>query len=69
MPGKVFVNYRRDDARDMAARIRDRLAATFGDANVFMDVDNLIAGHRFDKALEIAAHLPAIPEPPVRPQS
>ena len=32
MPGKIFVNYRRDDARDMAARIRDRLAATFGDA-------------------------------------
>ena len=24
MPGKIFVNYRRDDARDMAARIRDR---------------------------------------------
>lgn len=44
MPGKIFVNYRRDDARDMAARIRDRLAQTFGDDNVFMDVNNLIAG-------------------------
>jgi hypothetical protein len=54
MPGKVFVNYRRDDARDMAARIRDRLAATFGDANVFMDVDDLLAGQRFDKELEKA---------------
>ena len=54
MPGKVFVNYRRDDARDMAARIRDRLAATFGDANVFMDVDNLLAGQRFDRELEKA---------------
>ena len=54
MPGKIFVNYRRDDARDMAARIRDRLAATFGDANVFMDVDNLLAGQRFDKELEKA---------------
>jgi hypothetical protein len=51
MPGKIFVNYRRDDARDMAARIRDRLAQTFGDANVFMDVDNLIAGQRFDTEL------------------
>jgi formylglycine-generating enzyme required for sulfatase activity len=30
MAGKVFVNYRRDDARDMAARVRDRLAATLG---------------------------------------
>jgi len=54
MPGKIFVNYRRDDARDMAARIRDRLAATFGDANVFMDVDNLLAGQRFDRELEKA---------------
>ena len=54
MPGKIFVNYRRDDARDMAARIRDRLAATFGDANLFMDVDNLLAGQRFDKELEKA---------------
>lgn len=54
MPGKIFVNYRRDDARDMAARIRDRLAAAFGEANVFMDVDNLMAGQRFDKELEKA---------------
>ena len=54
MPGKVFVNYRRDDARDMAARIRDRLAQTFGEANVFMDVDNLRPGQRFDRELEKA---------------
>jgi TIR domain len=54
MPGKLFVNYRRDDTRHMAARIRDRLAATFGDANVFMDVDDLLAGQRFDKELEKA---------------
>src|SRR5262245_32967590 len=54
MRGKIFVNYRRDGARDMAARIRDRLAATFGDANVFMDVDDLTAGQRFDKELEKA---------------
>jgi hypothetical protein len=54
MPGKIFVNYRRDDARDMAARIRDRLAATFGAANVFMDVDDLLAGQRFDTELEKA---------------
>jgi len=54
MPGKVFVNYRRDDERSTAARIRDRLAATFGDADVFMDVDDLLAGQRFDKELEKA---------------
>jgi TIR domain-containing protein len=54
MPGKIFVNYRRDDERATAARIRDRLAATFGASNVFMDVDNLLAGQRFDKELERA---------------
>jgi formylglycine-generating enzyme required for sulfatase activity len=54
MPGKIFVNYRRDDERSTAARIRDRLAATFGDASVFMDVDNLLAGQRFDRELEKA---------------
>ena len=51
---KVFVNYRREDARDMAARVRDRLANALGNANVFMDVDNLMAGQRFDRELEKA---------------
>ena len=51
---KVFVNYRRGDTRDMAARIRDRLAPIFRDGNVFMDVDQLLAGQRFDKELEKA---------------
>ena len=54
MAGKIFINYRRDDARDMAACVRDRLAAVFGSPNVFMDVDNLMAGQRFDKELEKA---------------
>lgn len=51
MAGKIFVNYRRDDTRSDAARIRDRLAAAFGKQNVFMDVDNLLAGQRFDQQL------------------
>lgn len=38
----------------MAARMRDRLAGVFGAAHVFMDVDNLLAGQRFDKELEKA---------------
>jgi formylglycine-generating enzyme required for sulfatase activity len=54
MPGKIFVNYRRDDERAMAARIRDRLAGTFGDRNVFMDVDHLVAGQVFEAELEKA---------------
>ena len=54
MPGKIFVNYRRVDERAFAARVRDRLAQAFGTANVFMDVDNLMAGQRFDRELEKA---------------
>ena len=54
MPGKIFVNYRRDDERAFAARIRDRLANAFGASNVFMHVDNLLAGQRFDRELEKA---------------
>ena len=46
MSGKIFINYRRDDERAVAARIRDRLAGVFGSSNVFMDVDNLMAGQR-----------------------
>ena len=54
MPGKMFVNYRRNDGAASAARVRDRLVTAFGAANVFMDVDNLLAGQRFDKELEKA---------------
>ena len=34
--------------------MRDRLAQAFGAQNVFMDVDNLLVGQRFDKELEKA---------------
>jgi formylglycine-generating enzyme required for sulfatase activity len=51
LEGKIFVNYRRDDSRADAARVHDRLVQTFGAANVFMDVDNLLIGQRFDKVL------------------
>lgn len=51
MKRKLFISYRRDDAAADAARIRDVLAAAFGRSSVFMDVDNLLAGRRFDKEL------------------
>jgi formylglycine-generating enzyme required for sulfatase activity len=56
LAAKIFISYRRDDAKDQAARLRDRLAArdAFGAANVFMDVDQLIAGQRFDQELKKA---------------
>lgn len=51
MMAKIFINYRRDDVPGDARSIRDALAVKFGKQSVFMDVDNLIAGQRFDKEL------------------
>ena len=51
MPGKIFVSYRRDDVPGDARGVRDALAARFGKASIFMDVDNLLAGQRFDDEL------------------
>lgn len=51
---KIFINYRRDDDPSAATRVRDALAASFGESNVFLDVDNVLAGQRFDKELDNA---------------
>ena len=51
MVGKVFISYRRDDDPSAAARVRDGLTARLGRSSVFMDVDNLLAGQRFDQEL------------------
>lgn len=54
MAGKIFINYRRDDVPGDARGIREALVSEFGKDAVFMDVDNLLAGQRFDKELEKA---------------
>ena len=54
MAGKIFINYRRDDVPGDARGLREGLAAKFGKSAVFMDIDNLLAGQRFDKELEKA---------------
>jgi formylglycine-generating enzyme required for sulfatase activity len=48
---KIFISYRRDDNASTTARVYDGLAAAFGKVNLFMDVDNLLAGQRFDEEL------------------
>ena len=52
--GKIFISYRREDAPGDARGICDRLGRAFGAANVFMDVDRLLAGQRFDRELNKA---------------
>src|SRR5262249_18577553 len=48
MAGNTFLSYRRDDDPAGAARICDALAGKFGKSSIFMDVDKLLAGQRFD---------------------
>jgi hypothetical protein len=54
MPAKIFVSYRREDVPGDARGIYDGLARAFGEANVFLDVDKLLAGQRFDQELDKA---------------
>src|SRR5262245_3935322 len=64
--GKIFISYRREDVPGDARGIRDALSAKFGRVNVFMDVDNLLPGRRFDvelaKALDACDVLIAVPD-------
>ncbi len=52
MRDKVFISYRRDDARHPAARLYDRMARRFGRTRVFMDVDTIHHGFDFRRVLE-----------------
>jgi hypothetical protein len=53
-PLKIFINYRRSDARGDARALFDRLAAHFGGDNVFYDQVTIAAGTRWLD--EIRAH-------------
>lgn len=43
----IFISYRRDDSAPYAGRLYDRLSARFGDASVFMDIDQIEPGEDF----------------------
>jgi tetratricopeptide (TPR) repeat protein len=49
---KIAISYRRDDTQSTAGRLRDRLAAHYGDDNVFMDIDNIPFGVDFRKHIQ-----------------
>ena len=44
---KVFISYRRSDARQDAGRLSDALVREFGEENVFMDLSSLVPGQSF----------------------
>lgn len=50
----IFISYRRDDSAGYAGRLYDRLAAHFGAARVFMDVEGIEPGTDFVEAIEAA---------------
>ena len=52
---RIFLSYRRDDSAPRAGRLRDALAARFGDGNIFQDIVAIAPGERFDDAID-AAH-------------
>jgi TIR domain len=52
--GKIFICYRRGDVPGDVRGIYDRLVRAFGNDNVFMDVDRLLPGQRFDLELDKA---------------
>jgi len=48
---KIFISYRRQDTRQIAGRIFDRLEAKFGRDHVFMDIDSIPFGVDFHEFL------------------
>ena len=50
--GKLFISYRRSDARGIAGRLSDALGAYFGDARVFRDIENIEGGADFGNVIE-----------------
>ena len=49
--GGVFISYRRQESSGITGRLYDRLAARFGDAQVFMDVDTIALGADFTQVV------------------
>lgn len=50
--GKLFISYRRGDARGIAGRLSDTLGAYFGDERVFRDIESIEGGADFGNVIE-----------------
>lgn len=51
---KIIISYRRSDSDAIAGRIRDRLAAHYGERSIFMDIDNIPFGADFREHIQNA---------------
>ena len=54
-PGRIFINYRRDDTGGAAGRLADSLSDYFGPGRVFRDVGGIEAGANFEEVLHRTA--------------
>ena len=52
--GGIFISYRRQETKDFAGRLYDRLADRFGEGHVFMDVDTIASGADFAREIDRA---------------
>jgi TIR domain len=48
----IFISYRRGDSSGHAGRLCDRLTARFGDAAVFMDLQDIAPGQNFARSID-----------------
>src|SRR5215207_8398557 len=51
---RIFLSYRREDSSARAGRLRDALAARFGERNIFQDVTAVRPGEDFTRAIDAA---------------
>lgn len=57
---KVFISYRRNDTRDFAGRLSDRLRQELGISDVFLDIDEIQAGESFEQRIRSAVEKCAV---------
>ena len=50
--GGIFISYRREDSGGHAGRLCDRLTARFGNARVFMDLQDIAPGQNFAQSID-----------------
>jgi hypothetical protein len=55
-PGRIFINYRRDDTGGVAGRLADSLDSYFGRGRIFRDIDGIETGANFEDVLRRTAH-------------
>ena len=50
--GRIFINYRRTDSKDVAGRLDDTLTRYFGENRVFRDIDDIPKGQSFTDVIK-----------------